>query len=283
MPTDPRPRYGTARYGQARYTSRTAAPPPAPDFPRPTHTRTTRTTMSDKTINKLNMISACVLVAQSPTHRPVWENQPPLDFGTDFAALEAGHADALDLAQRASSAITGTVDEKTIAETRLENLAYQRARALATHFRKTGDLTNRAKVNLRKSVIQKLRDQVLVTRATEIRDLAQGAVAHADAVRRGITAARITALTAALTAFAPYVNAARGQIVNRSALLRELETDVAALMDQIEELDDLVLQFDSEAGENFQAAWTGARKIVDAGHSPGEDEEPEPGNNPPTP
>jgi len=171
-------------------------------------------------------------------------------------------------------------------ETRLENLAYQMARALASHYGKTGDLANRTKVSLSLGAIQKLRDQVLLARATEIRDLAQGAVAQADAARRGVTAGRITALTAALTAFAPCVNAARSQIVNRSALLRELETDVAALLDDIEELDDLVLQFDSPDGENFQIAWTAARNIIDAGHRPGEEaegEQPPPSPNPPTP
>ena len=63
-----------------------------------------------------------------------------------------------------------------------------------------------------------------------------------------------------------------------------MKTTVADLVSQIEDLDDLVLQFDTPAGEQFQAAWTIARRIVDAGHGPGEEEAPTPGNNPtPTP
>ena len=282
MPLDPRPRYGTARYGQARYTSRSAPLPPPLIIPKTPGTH--HIPMSDLTINRLNMISAALGVAQNPTHRPAWQNQPPLAFGTELAALTTGHAAALDLAQRAGSAIVGTAVEKIAAETLVEDLAFQLARALALHFKKTGDFSNHAKVDVAKSSLQRLRDQTLVTRATEIRDLAQGAIAQPEAASRGITAARSTALSAAIAAFAPLVNAPRAQVANRGALLRELKTTVADLVSQIEDLDDLVLQFDTPAGEQFQAAWTIARRIVDAGHGPGEEEDPTPGNNPtPTP
>ncbi len=44
----------------------------------------------------------------------------------------------------------------------------------------------------------------------------------------------------------------RGQIVNRSALLKEVETDVAALLEKVSDLDDLVVQFDGgEPGKRF--------------------------------
>jgi len=51
----------------------------------------------------------------------------------------------------------------------------------------------------------------------------------------------------------------RGQIVNRSALLREVETDVAALVESVSDMDDLAVQFDgTEAGRRFVEAWTRA-------------------------
>ena len=65
------------------------------------------------------------------------------------------------------------------------------------------------------------------------------------------------------------VNAPRGKIVNRTALLRELETQVAVLVDDAEDLDDLVAQFDgSEAGRLFGVAWNQSRINLDAGHGP---------------
>ncbi len=62
------------------------------------------------------------------------------------------------------------------------------------------------------------------------------------------------------------MNAPRGDIVSRSALLREVETDVAAMLDAVNDLDELVLQFDgTDAGRLFNEAWKRARIIVDSG------------------
>jgi hypothetical protein len=66
------------------------------------------------------------------------------------------------------------------------------------------------------------------------------------------------------------MNTPRGQIVNRSALLREVETDTAALVAFVSDMDDLAVQFDgTEEGRRFIEAWKRARIIVDAGHGPG--------------
>ena len=65
------------------------------------------------------------------------------------------------------------------------------------------------------------------------------------------------------------MNTPRGQIVNRSTLLKEVETDTADLMVQLSDLDDLNLQFNgTDAGRRFIEAWKRARNIVDAGHGP---------------
>ncbi len=87
-----------------------------------------------------------------------------------------------------------------------------------------------------------------------------------------MTAARIATLTAAITAFTSVINNPRGQIVNRSTLLKEVDTDTADLLEQVADMDDLVLQFDgTDAGKRFIEAWKRARIIVDTGggHSNG--------------
>jgi hypothetical protein len=54
------------------------------------------------------------------------------------------------------------------------------------------------------------------------------------------------------TAFENLLNHPRGQIVNRSTLLKEVETDTAALLEDLRDLDDLVLQFGGNAaGDRF--------------------------------
>jgi hypothetical protein len=153
-----------------------------------------------------------------------------------------------------------------LAETTLEDISYIIARALANHFKKSGDLDRLGKVDLTKTKIVELRNQDLVAKTTEIRDLATVAQGEAGAAGRGVTAARIAALTAALDKFKIEMSKPRGQIVNRSTLLKEVETKTANLMEQLGDMDDLVLQFDgTDAGKRFIEAWKRARIIVDLG------------------
>jgi hypothetical protein len=183
---------------------------------------------------------------------------------TDYGAVTAQAA-------QADAATGGAADAKAVAETALEDAAFVLARALAVHFKKSGNLDRHGKVNVRKSDIMRLRTQELVTKTTAIRDLATVAVAEDGAAGRGVTAARLAALTAAITAFSNVMSTPRGQIVNRSALLKEVETDIAALMESVSDMDDLALQFDgTEAGKRFVEAWKRARIIVDTGggHTP---------------
>jgi hypothetical protein len=81
-----------------------------------------------------------------------------------------------------------------------------------------------------------------------------------------LTPARITTLTNAINAFTGVMNLPRGQIVNRSTLLKEVDTDTADLLEQVADMNDLVLQFDgTDAGKRFIEAWKRARIIVDTG------------------
>ena len=222
--------------------------------------------MNLRTSNQLTMVGACLTVAQSPVHQPVWLGQEPADFATDLTQLQTDHTNVTGKAALAENATGGAGDARTAAETALENAAYVLARALANHFKKTGDLDRLGKVDVSKSQIVKLRTQDLVNKTTAIRDLGTAAVSEPGATGRGVTAARVAALTAAIAAFTSVMNAPRGQIVDRGALLKEVDTDTAALMDKVSDLDDLALQFDgTEAGQRFVEAWKRARIIVDTG------------------
>jgi hypothetical protein len=223
--------------------------------------------MNDTQTNHLAMIGATITVAEDPQHRPVWENQPPLDFGTGLAALKLAYVGATGIASQAGFTGGGAADAKDAAETHLEDKAFEVARALAVHFKKENDLVSRAKVDVTISSLRKLRDEALVSKTTEIRDLGNVAVASPNAAGRGITAAKITELTTAITNFAALRNAPRGQTVTRSSMLRELETRVADLIDAVRDLDDLIVQFEGTfPGRVFGDAWRQARRIVDSGH-----------------
>ena len=216
--------------------------------------------------NQINMVGTCINVAKSPEHIAVWTGNAPADFGTDIATLVNNHGKTTAKAAQADAATGGSSDAKDVAETVLEDAAHILARGLANHFKKTGNLENLAKVDMSKSKIVALKNQDLVSKTTGIRDLGTAAQAEAGAAGRGVTPARVAALTAAIGNFSVLMNAPRGQIVNRSTLLREVETETAGMVEDVGDLDDLVLQFDgTEAGLRFIEAWKRARIIVDAG------------------
>jgi hypothetical protein len=228
--------------------------------------------MNDELTNKTNMIGACIAVAETAENRLVWDGKTPAAFGTDLAELKTGREDALEIARKAASATTGTADDKATAEAVLETAAFAIARAAANHFKKTGDLTRRAKVNFTRSGIVRLREQALLTTTRDILATATTAKDEPGATDRGLTPAALAALSKAIGDFERLLNQPRGGIANRNALLADLKTRVAGLMDDIADLDDLVIQFGgTEAGDRFVAAWKKARSIIDAGHGPGDD------------
>ena len=222
--------------------------------------------MNIRLSNQLNMVGTCITVANSTDNQPVWTGKDPADFATDLAQLQTDYTKVMANSALADSATGGAGDAKAVAQSALEDSAYVLARALANHFKKIGDLDRLGKVDVSKSQIVQLRNQDLVDKTTGIRDLATAAQAEAGAAGRGVTAARIATLTTAITNFSKVMSLPRGQIVNRSTLLKEVETDTADLVQQVSDMDDLVLQFDgTDAGKRFIEAWKRARIIVDSG------------------
>jgi hypothetical protein len=212
------------------------------------------------------MVGACINVANSKDYVGVWTGNPPLDFTTDIAQLSTDYASVTAKAALADAASGGAGDAKAQAETALEDAAFILARALANHFKKTNNLEKLAQVDVTKSEIVQLRQQDLLDKTTAIRDLGTATVAEPGAAGRGVTPANVAALTAAIGGFKAVMNNPRGQIVNRSTLKKEVETDVAALVTDVAAMDDLVIQFDgTDLGQRFIAAWKQARMIVNIG------------------
>jgi hypothetical protein len=219
--------------------------------------------MNLRTSNYLNMIKTCLDTANDEEHQPTWSGQPPTDFTTDIYDLGLKYNGAMAKAALAEGT-PGGGDQKALAETALENAAYVLARALSNHYKKTGNLDDRSKVNMTKSAIVRLRHNNLISKATQIRDLATAATSDPTAAGRGVTAARISTLSDAIVAFSAVQSLPRDQTVNRGTILRDLDTDVAEMVASLEDMDELVDQFDTtEEGLQFIEAWRRARIIVD--------------------
>jgi hypothetical protein len=236
--------------------------------------------MNDPLQNRLNMIGTCLTFANAADNLPIWQNQPPLDLTDDLAALATLHATASDTAAQLAGGTTGVAEGKDATETVLEDRAFLLARAVFQHCRKTGDIATCGRVNFTKSAIQRLRDQDLLATSRDVRDTAQAKSAEPDAAKRGITLAAIAALTTGIDAYAAVVNAPRTTIATRAALNRELTTQVAACMDHIRNVDDLILQLTGPGAADFISGWQQARIIVDAGSGPAQPPTPP---TPPTP
>lgn len=222
--------------------------------------------MKNRTENQLNMVSACIAVANSDDYKPVWSGKEPADFGPDLTQLTLAYDAATRKAALAQSAIGGTTELKALAESTLEAAAYVVARALTNHFKKTGNIAALAKVDLPRSAIVRLSGLPLVALTTELHALGTAAVSEPGAAGRGVTADRVATLGAAILTYKDAMSQPREQIVNRSTLLKEVETDAAGLVEQVRDLDDLVMQFDgTAAGLRFIEAWRRARIIVDLG------------------
>ncbi len=222
--------------------------------------------MNDRNVNRLNMVNACLRLAESPEHRPVWDGKDPVAFTADFAALKAAAAETDVLAAQLGSIAAGAADAKAVAETALEDAAFLVATALRSFYKKTADSEGLRKVNFAKSYLQRLRDAQLVADARAIHAAAQSLATNSEAQARGVTASSIATLGAAIDVFDGLLSKPRTNLVNRNTLVRELATRVADHLEAIADLDDLVLQFGATpAGQRFAEAWQGARVIVDAG------------------
>jgi hypothetical protein len=188
-----------------------------------------------------------------------------------------------------------TLETLNAFSTRIPVPPLQLAAALRNHFKKTGNTSDRAKVTFPKRALVRLRDQILITRCTEIRDLAMQARDESGASGRGVTMAKISALTAAIALFDDLQRKPLTSIGGSATKRRELTTGTADLVEQLADLDDLVAQLEPtapnspsipgrtpEAVAAFIADWKRVRKVIDAGHGPTEEDQPPTPPTPPT-
>ena len=224
--------------------------------------------MQQKLTNRLNMVRACLNVAESPEYKSVWTSSPPVDFRTEMAQVAAEFEAVTTKGGLADAATGGGSDAKAAARLELENSTLVLARALALHFTRTGDLDRRGTVDLARSDIQGQRAQELANQATVIRDIAASVVPEPGAENRGISAQLVEEHEAAMDRFSIAAGSPRGQIARRAALRHEVRSGVEAIVNRLHALDDLILQYGRTAiGRSFIDAWRAARVIVDSGGS----------------
>ncbi len=105
------------------------------------------------------MVGSSITLAQSSDYKSAWDGQDPADFGIDLALLTGKFGSISAKHAKALAATGGAADAKASTESTLESCAFTLTRALAVHFKKSGDLDRRGKVNFSKTDLVKLRDR----------------------------------------------------------------------------------------------------------------------------
>lgn len=239
--------------------------------------------MKDHFANRLGMFLTVKYTVNRPEHVAIWQNQPPLAFGTPFNAFTAALTDLQSFVAEHGQEISGAAVDKKREREELAAAAHQLGSALAAWFRSQSDETNAMLVDRSISAWRRLRDAALLQQTQILLDLAEAVVGGPDAAAAGaygVTGLSVTVVQDERADYAAIVAAPQGKRAARKALTvqyRDRFNDVEGYLDT---LDGLVLQYRTNAaGRAFVAAYQASRIIVDAGSGPGSGG----GTEPPTP
>ncbi len=226
--------------------------------------------MQDVFANRLAMLLTSRGTLNSPANKAIWFQQEPLIFTTKaeqaFTALDGLAA----FAGQQDRTIAGVALDKQREEQELEDAAHLLGGTLAIWFRDQGDETQAAISDLPISRWRHLRNQELLERARQTRDLAQSVVSGpqaATAVTYGVTTAAVTGLTKEIDDYAAVITAPQQSIAERKSLTSQLRDRFNAVEALFAVLDHLILQFGTTPAARLMiAAYQNSRAIRDTGH-----------------
>ena len=227
--------------------------------------------MKDVFSNRITMFKTARDFLHLPVQKAVWFQINPLIFTTKVADIVVAIGALHDYCQTHGIDITGAAVDKAREEADVENAGHKLCRPLTRWFRDHDDETNAAKCDLRISDWRGLRDQTLIEKAREIRDLAIPVAATPEGFQYGITSSLVQDLTDQVNEYEEIVNLPALNIGQRKALTLGLRAEFNKVEAKFEALDDFILAFDTTpAGRTLIAGFRQARIIRDAGHGPGE-------------
>ena len=228
--------------------------------------------MQDEFANRLAMFQTSRGTLNSPANKPVWFQQVPLIFSTKADQAFSALAELETFAGQQDRTTTGAAQDKQREEKELEDAAHLLGGTLAIWFRDQGDETQAAQADLPISGWRRLRNQQLLEKARQTRDLAQSVVSGPQATAAatyGVTPAAVTSLTKEIDDYAAVITAPQQGIAARKALTAQLRDRFNAVEAQFATLDHLILQFNTTTpGETLIAAYQASRTIRDLGHRP---------------
>ncbi len=230
--------------------------------------------MKDEFRNRLESFQTTLTFANDPARQPVWENQVPKGFGTKLTEVGPMVEELAEFCAKQSASILGQAEEKAQEESPLEQGAFELGQALTLYFEDAGDLATAEPFRRTLAWWQKINATDLLARTQDMIDAATAVTALPNATtiaeNYGISAAAVTALTAARTDFAAVANAPAAARSGRKGYTALLRTKFAPVSAKFRDLDRLVVQFAARPnGPEFVAGWVAARQVRDSGSGSG--------------
>jgi hypothetical protein len=217
--------------------------------------------MTTKQQNKLAMYLVVKGVLDS--NNSVWQSlQAFADGYTDFTS-HVTQIQTLELSQVTDS--TGIAQDKKASKAAMATAAQQISAAVHAYAVKTKNNTLANETDFTVSDLTGERDADAIKDSQNIHDLANTNIA--SLANYGITAAKLTALQAAIDGYKAIVTKPRDNIVAGATVTQELSDEFDAADETLSEiLDGLVLQFQA-TNAKFVSDYNNARTIVDTSAS----------------
>lgn len=238
--------------------------------------------MKDEFVNRLTMFRRAADKLAEPASKTIWENQKPLVFTTKAAQAATHVRDLAEFCRPQGITTTGAALDKAREEEECETAAWHLGQAEMQFFRDQGDETTAATVGFPESAWRRWSGETLLAKARLVETTGRAVATGAQATLAGtygIDADAVAALKKETDDFEGAVDSPDRVIGDRATLTRQLRRRFAAVEEEFEALDTLVVQFGkTPAGKTFVEQYFQARQIIDRGHGPGT-----PPPKPPTP
>ncbi|MBK7945202.1 MAG: hypothetical protein IPJ85_07830 [Flavobacteriales bacterium] len=215
--------------------------------------------MNKSNENRLSMLHAVLAVCTKYT--ATWTGVLGYKKAQDELVVNVGSIVAASAVQETN--MKGAALDKRFKRQAMTVKTVEVARAVFAYAEDIGDLVLREKMNLSPNDLNRKRDAVVQALAQGVRDVANGLIASLGDY--GLVAADITALQAAIDAYANVVSAPRNAAVVRKGATAEIDTLMKDSMKILNNrMDKLMPEFETSAPEFFQEYFA-ARIIVDNG------------------
>jgi hypothetical protein len=233
--------------------------------------------MTTKQQNKLAMYLAVKAVLDA--NNAVWQTLQA--FADGYTGFDTQIGLIQTLAQGQNMDTSGIAQDKKASKFAMAQAAVGIASAVRAFAIKTKNNTLAGEVDFNQSDITSARDEDALANCQNIHDLANTNIASLGIF--GVTAARLTTLQTAITAFSGLMGKPRQTIATGKTATQQLSDAFdAADLALDEELDNLIGQF-TPANAKFVSDYQNARTIVDTAASHASPNQPAPAPTPPTP